>query len=225
MASYMPSFMSKSLSTGAEAAYGQPFAFTTGIDTGGKGTKQKSGKQKKKNKKAKKAKKAKAEKPPDPPKHILKAEDRAAMKMMKMDHMEARMKAFTESTDIASLNNKLRAANAAALQKKIDIVRGYNVDDKGNENAKMRRLRKHLTYSQSPIRPDSRTWNNNQFNAFKQIYVNYYEAQLAAMRSVIVTNMREIIADAIAKKKQDLDDFYTKYPDLKPKARAKTTGS
>jgi len=30
MASYMPSFMSKNLSTGAEAAYGQPFAFTTG---------------------------------------------------------------------------------------------------------------------------------------------------------------------------------------------------
>ena len=26
MASYMPSFMSKNLSTGAEAAYGQPFA-------------------------------------------------------------------------------------------------------------------------------------------------------------------------------------------------------
>jgi hypothetical protein len=30
MASYTPSFMSKSLSTGSEAAYGQPFAFTTG---------------------------------------------------------------------------------------------------------------------------------------------------------------------------------------------------
>jgi hypothetical protein len=29
MASYMPSFMSKNLSTGVEAAYGQPFAFTT----------------------------------------------------------------------------------------------------------------------------------------------------------------------------------------------------
>jgi transcription initiation factor TFIIIB Brf1 subunit/transcription initiation factor TFIIB len=53
----MPAFMS--LSTGAEAAYGQPFAFTTGNDTGGKGTKQKSGNQKKKAKKANAAKKRK----------------------------------------------------------------------------------------------------------------------------------------------------------------------
>ena len=54
MASYMPSFMSKNLSTGAEAAYGQPFAFTTGAggktaagNTPSNGKKKKQAKQKK----------------------------------------------------------------------------------------------------------------------------------------------------------------------------------
>jgi len=59
MASYMPSFMSKNLSTGAEAAYGQPFAFTTGAKgRTAAGTTQTSGKEKKANKKKNKAKKA-----------------------------------------------------------------------------------------------------------------------------------------------------------------------
>lgn len=54
MASYLPSFMSKNLSTGAEAAYGQQFAFTTGAkgktaagNTPSNGKKKKKAKQKK----------------------------------------------------------------------------------------------------------------------------------------------------------------------------------
>jgi hypothetical protein len=148
------------------------------------------------------------------------------MKRIKMDHVEARMTAFTESTDSKSLNAGLRAATATSLQEKINIFKGYYVDDEGNENAKMKRMRKELTYFQSPpTRTDSRKWTTEQFTEFKQIYANFYSDQLAAMRSVVVTKMREIISEAVAQKKSDLVAFYNKYPQLTPKRRETTTGS
>jgi hypothetical protein len=71
----------------------------------------------------------------------------------------------------------------------------------------------------------SRKWTTEQFTEFKQIYANFYSDQLAAMRSVVVTKMREMMKTAVDKKKSDLVAFYTKYPQLTPTRGGTTTGS
>lgn len=248
MASYMPSFMSKHISTGAEAAYGQPFAFTTGDKTAA-GTTPKSGKEKKKKKKSNKSNKPKAaaekpphenaaaEKPPHQHKHILllKVEDRAAMKKIKMDHAEARYEAFSSSATIGSLNIALRAANAKSLQARIDILtQYYSPDAQGVENAKMKRLRKDLQYFQAePKNTDSRNFTGNQFTEFTQIYTAFYSDQMSAMNMSAMNPTNEhtgadfqaLMKKIVDTKKSELVAFYDKYPHLKSKPRAKTTDS
>lgn len=225
MASYMPSFMSKNLSTGAEAAYGQPFAFTTGGNpktaTGATPT---SGKKKKANKKKNKAKNAKNQRLRD---RNIRIDDKTKMKEIEERHMEARMTAFINSKDSQSLIIALRAANATATNEKLNILQQYyEKSAEGKENAKIRRLQESLTYFQSnPIKEDSRIWTSQSFSEYKTIYATFYESQLAAMRSVIVTKKREMMNDIKTKKNEDLRVFYAKYPELKPPPRAKPTKS
>jgi len=221
MASYMPSFMSRSLSTGAEAAYGQPLAFTTGAGNGkGKGTTAKSSKEKKKNTKKKKAEKAKAANQHRLP---LTAEDMATIKQIGQTHTEARYYAFRNSEDITELNTALRTANAAALQGKLDILVKYYTNETGAENAKIRRLRKEVAYFESePTNTDSRVFLPKVFQVFKEIYANFFSGQLSVMNPAndyTGADFRAEMKRVVDQKKQELREFYTNNPLLMPKQR------
>lgn len=228
----MPSFMSKHLSTGAEAAYGQPFAFTTGVDgpKGASGAKPTSGQDKKKAKAKKrretlkdKRKAEAAKKPPHEPKHRkpLTPEDKDTMKQIGKTHTEARYSAFHSSLDIPALNAALRAANAAALQGKVDILQDYYVTEAGAENAKLRRLRKDVAYFElPPTHTDSRVFLPLVFDAFKAIYVAFYSAEISLMNlGTTGAEFQVQMKDIVDKKKRALEDFYDKHPALRPKQR------
>lgn len=234
MASYMPSFMSKHISTGAEAAYGQPFAFTTGDKTAA-GTTPKSGKERKKNKKKNRAKKGKAarkakeaaeaaEKKHHKHGSPLKPDDMTAMKQIGKTHTEARYSAFHLSKDITALNVALRAANAAALQSKIDILEQYHpADAQGVENAKMKRMRKDLQYFKSqPKNTDSRVFTVAQFERFSNIYTTFYSAQISAMlpeNEHTGADLKANMKDIVDTKKRALTAFYSFNPLLSPKSK------
>jgi hypothetical protein len=226
--------MSKHLSTGAGAAYGQPFAFTTGVDDAPKaanGARPKGQKERKKaarkrrSERLKAAKQATAEAAAAEKKHHkhkhpspFTAEELATMKQIGKTHTEARYSAFLLSTDITALNVALRAANAAALQSKIDILEQYNKSAEGVENGKMRRMRKDLAYFSSPSgKTDSRTFTTEQFSDFKKIYAGFYQDEINLMQNGHTgTGLRAYMKDFVDKKKQELADFYDKYPALRP---------
>jgi hypothetical protein len=134
MASYMPSFMSKSLSTGAEAAYGQPFAFTTGIEkvvgTPPNSENAKKGKKKTKPKKPKQdAKENKGQKQnkttPKPKKVQLTFEHKNAMKNIHMKLVMDQGKACQISTSYDILKQAFRTAKISEIERKIAILLQY----------------------------------------------------------------------------------------------------
>ena len=235
MASYMPSFMSKHISTGAGAAYGQPFAFTTGIDGDDVPTEAKS----KNPKKGKKKRKSKVPQQPGESKEMkdakkkthrqhnnrltLRVDDMDTLTQINKTHMDAIWAAYKTSQNIDSLNSSLRAAMATALNAKTNIFEQYyRKSAEGVENAKMRNRRDEVAYWQSPPQhKDEREWKHAQFEEYKKIYLQFYSDRFSALNGHTGEDFKALMQDIVSQKQKDLKDFYAKYPDLTPKSRAK----
>ena len=146
MASYMPSFMSKSLSTGAGAAYGQPFAFTTGIDGIEKVVETPPKSDAKKRKKKTKPKNPKQDvkenkgqqpnttpptptpptpTPPKPKKVQLTLEHKNSMKNIHMNLVMQQGKVCQTSKSYDILKQAFRTAKISEIEQKIAILLQY----------------------------------------------------------------------------------------------------
>jgi hypothetical protein len=230
MAAYMPSFMSKHLSTGAEAAFGQPLAFTTGAKTAA-GTTPKSGKEKKKNTKKRKEKKAKAAKKAEPAKSakptngrhikalILSDTSQIEWDAISLTNMEEKAEAFSSSQNMGSLHAALHDANVTNLRGKIQILKNYS-----KYNSLMKRMEKKLEYLEeksSAEDTDSQKWPDSAFNDFKNIYKTYYTSRMQRMQSTDKTNMHAQLEQLYSILKMALYAFYDKNPGLKRERRKK----
>jgi hypothetical protein len=212
MAAYMPSFMSKHLSTGAEAAFGQPLAFTTGAKTAA-GTTPKSGKEKKKNTKKRKEKKAK----PTNGRHlkslILSDTSQIEWDAISLTNMEEKAEAFSSSQNMGSLHAALHDANVTNLKGKIQILKNYS-----KYNSLTKRMEKKLEYLEeksSAADTDSQKWPDSAFNTFKNIYKTYYTNRVQAMQSPDKTNMHAQLDQLYSTMTMTLDAFYGRNPGLK----------
>ncbi len=142
-------------------------------------------------------------------------------------HMEAIWTAYKTSNNYASLTSSLRAAMATSLIAKTNIYEQYyRKSAEGVENAKMRKLRDEVAYWQSPpAHTDEREWKTAQFEDYKKIYLQFYSDKISALNGHTGEDLNEKLQESNSQKRKDLKDFYDKYPDLKPKPRAKNPGS
>ena len=230
MASYMPSFMSKNLSTGAGAAYGQPFAFTTGpnaaanteTETTPKSTEDKKKRKRKpkskvpqqpsESKEIKDAKENKGEKNQNatrkPKKILLTPEHTVSMKDIKMKYIADQGKACQMSVTYEDLQQAFSNAKISENQQKIAIFLQYPDAEKI-----VKKLQKHITHLQNEDKRDvdSRPWKQGSFYEYKQILADFYSEELQAMR---------IMMKATAEKRSAYSSFFDRFPDLKPASRA-----